>query len=303
MGRRPRRARGRPRVRGRPGWARADRGRLRPSRGRRRRCTSATGGSTEPPAGRCGRARRRARARGIVRRAVRIGVAAEIKPDEYRVALTPAGALELFSSGHEVTVETGAGTGSAFADAAYERSARGSPRSTRSGSSSDLLLKVKEPVAAEYGRLRDGLTLFTYLHIAADEPLTRALVDSGVTAVAYETVETARGALPLLAPMSEVAGRLAVPGGRVLPREAVRRPRAAARRRARRRARARRDHRRRDRRLQRRDHGARARRAGDDPRALDRPDAPPRGDPLGPGDAADVLDASRSPPPSPTPTS
>ena len=79
--------------------------------------------------------------------------------------------------------------------------------------SSDLLLKVKEPIASEYGRLRDGLTLFTYLHIAADEPLTRALVDSGVTAVAYETVETGRGALPLLAPMSEVAGRLSAQAG------------------------------------------------------------------------------------------
>jgi alanine dehydrogenase len=143
---------------------------------------------------------------------MKIGVAREIKPDEYRVALTPAGALELINDGHEVTIETGAGTGSSFADDAYTRvGARvGSVDDVWGGS--DLLLKVKEPIASEYGRLRDGLILFTYLHIAADEPLTRALLDSGVTAVAYETVEVGR-ALPLLAPMSEVAGRLAPQAG------------------------------------------------------------------------------------------
>ena len=144
---------------------------------------------------------------------MRIGVAAEIKPDEYRVALTPAGALELVRQGHQVTVEAGAGTGSAFADVVYEQVGARIAGVDEVWESSDLLLKVKEPVAAEYARLRPGLTLFTYLHIAADEPLTRALVDSGVTAVAYETVETARGALPLLAPMSEVAGRLASQAG------------------------------------------------------------------------------------------
>jgi len=143
---------------------------------------------------------------------MKIGVAREIKPDEYRVALTPAGALELINHGHEVTIETGAGTGSSFADEAYTRvGARvGSVDDVWRGS--DLLLKVKEPIASEYGRLRDGLILFTYLHIAADEPLTRALIDSGITAVAYETVEVGR-ALPLLAPMSEVAGRLAPQAG------------------------------------------------------------------------------------------
>jgi alanine dehydrogenase len=143
---------------------------------------------------------------------MKIGVAREIKPDEYRVALTPAGALELINHGHEVTIETGAGTGSSFADDAYTRvGARvGSVDDVWGGS--DLLLKVKEPIASEYGRLRDGLILFTYLHIAADEPLTRALIDSGITAVAYETVEVGR-ALPLLAPMSEVAGRLAPQAG------------------------------------------------------------------------------------------
>jgi alanine dehydrogenase len=144
---------------------------------------------------------------------VRIGVAKEIKPDEYRVALTPAGALELIQQGHEVTVETDAGTGSSFADAAYERVGARIAPVDEVWESSDLLLKVKEPIAVEYGRLREGLTLFTYLHIAADEPLTKALVGSGVAAVAYETVETARGALPLLAPMSEVAGRLSTQAG------------------------------------------------------------------------------------------
>jgi alanine dehydrogenase len=144
---------------------------------------------------------------------MRVGVAKEIKPQEYRVALTPAGARELVLHGHDVLVETGAGTGSAFADAAYERVGATIGSVDEVWSRSDLLLKVKEPIASEYGRLREGLTLFTYLHIAADEPLTRALVDSGITAIAYETVETDRRALPLLAPMSEIAGRLAPQAG------------------------------------------------------------------------------------------
>jgi len=144
---------------------------------------------------------------------VKIGVAKEIKTDEYRVALTPAGALELIRRGHEVAVETGAGVGSAFADAAYERVGAHVGSTDDVWSDAELLLKVKEPIAEEYRRLREGLVLFTYLHIAADEPLTRALADSGVTAVAYETVETADGRLPLLAPMSEIAGRLAAQAG------------------------------------------------------------------------------------------
>jgi alanine dehydrogenase len=140
---------------------------------------------------------------------MRIGVAREIKQREYRVALTPAGALELVRRGHEVVIEEGAGLGSGFPDEAYVAvGARVAPVEGVWGSCG-LLLKVKEPIAEEYGRLREGLTLFTFLHIAADEPLTRALVDSGVTAIAYETVETADRQLPLLAPMSEVAGRLA----------------------------------------------------------------------------------------------
>jgi alanine dehydrogenase len=144
---------------------------------------------------------------------MRIGVAREIKPQEYRVALTPAGARELVLRGHEVVVEESAGTGSAFPDEAYERAGATITSVDDVWASADLLLKVKEPVAAEYARLREGLTLFTYLHIAADEPLTRALIDSGITAIAYETVETDRGALPLLAPMSEIAGRLAPQAG------------------------------------------------------------------------------------------
>ena len=143
---------------------------------------------------------------------MKIGVAKEIKSDEYRVALTPAGALELTRRGHEVLIESGAGVGSAFADSAYERvGAR--IVSTDDVWNADLLLKVKEPVPSEYRRLREGLVLFTYLHIAADESLTHALVESGVTAVAYETVETDDRRLPLLAPMSEIAGRLAAQAG------------------------------------------------------------------------------------------
>jgi len=140
---------------------------------------------------------------------MRVGVAREIKQREYRVALTPAGALELVQRGHEVVVEEGAGLGSGFTDAAYVAvGARMAPVDDVWGSA-ELLLKVKEPIAEEYARLREGLTLFTYLHIAADEPLTHALVASGITGIAYETVESADRQLPLLAPMSEVAGRLA----------------------------------------------------------------------------------------------
>jgi alanine dehydrogenase len=144
---------------------------------------------------------------------MKIGVAKEIKPDEYRVALTPAGALELGRRGHDVSVETGAGDGSSFPDSAYQAVGARIVSVDDVWADSDLLLKVKEPIAPEYGRLREGLILFTYLHIAADESLTRALADSGVGAVAYETVETDNHALPLLAPMSEIAGRLAAQAG------------------------------------------------------------------------------------------
>src|SRR5438067_2631399 len=140
---------------------------------------------------------------------MKVGVAKEIKQDEYRVALTPAGAFELVKRGHDVAVEAGAGLGSAFPDDAYTAVGATTLSVDEVWAESDLLLKVKEPVASEYARLREGLVLFTYLHIAADEPLTRALVDSGIAAVAYETVETDSRRLPLLAPMSEIAGRLA----------------------------------------------------------------------------------------------
>ena len=144
---------------------------------------------------------------------MRIGVAKEIKPDEHRVALTPAGARELAQKGHDVVVEQGAGEGSALPDAAYEAVGARIASVDDVWGSCDLVLKVKEPLAAEFDRLREGLILFTYLHLAADEALTRALLDTGAICIAYETVETDDRQLPLLAPMSEVAGRLATQMG------------------------------------------------------------------------------------------
>jgi alanine dehydrogenase len=144
---------------------------------------------------------------------MRIGVAQEIKPDEYRVALTPAGARELHQHGHDVIVETGAGAGSAFSDADYEAVGARLASVEEVWETADLILKVKEPLPEEYPRLRDGQVLFTYLHLAADKRLTEALIESGAICIAYETVETERGELPLLAPMSEVAGRLAAQAG------------------------------------------------------------------------------------------
>ena len=141
---------------------------------------------------------------------MRIAVPREIKNHEYRVALTPAGAHELTRRGHDVFVEAGAGLGSAITDAEYEAAgAKVLATADEVWDQGELVLKVKEPIAAEYHRLRAGQVLFTYLHLAADLPLTEALIASGTTAIAYETVQTANGALPLLAPMSEVAGRLA----------------------------------------------------------------------------------------------
>ena len=141
---------------------------------------------------------------------MKIAVPKEIKNHEYRVALTPAGAHELTAHGHDVFVEAGAGVGSAIPDEEYlAAGAKILATAEEVWSEGELVLKVKEPIAAEYPFLRRDLVLFTYLHLAADEPLTRALMDSGTTAIAYETVQTANGALPLLAPMSEVAGRLA----------------------------------------------------------------------------------------------
>jgi alanine dehydrogenase len=138
-----------------------------------------------------------------------IGVPAEVKNHEERVALTPAGAHELSRRGHTVTVQSGAGVGIGITDDAY--AAAGAKIGTVDDAwAAGLVLKVKEPVESEYGYLRDDLTLFTYLHLAADEPLTDALLAAGTTAVAYETVQLPDGSLPLLAPMSEVAGRLSV---------------------------------------------------------------------------------------------
>ena len=142
-----------------------------------------------------------------------VGVVKEIKPDEYRVALTPAGARELRQRGHDVIVEAGAGLGSSFPDSDYDGVGARVTSVEEVWANADLLLKVKEPMREEYDRLRDGQILFTYLHLAAEETLTRALLESGATCIAYETVETEDGALPLLAPMSEVAGRLAAQAG------------------------------------------------------------------------------------------
>jgi alanine dehydrogenase len=141
---------------------------------------------------------------------MRIGVVKEIKPAELRVALTPAGAAELTGLGHDVLVERGAGIGSGFPDAAYAGvGARIVGDAGDVWADSELLLKVKEPIAPEYDLIHADLTLFTYLHLAPDRALTDALVASGATAIAYETVETPDGRLPLLEPMSEIAGRLA----------------------------------------------------------------------------------------------
>ncbi|HXV92165.1 MAG TPA: alanine dehydrogenase [Pseudonocardia sp.] len=145
---------------------------------------------------------------------MRIGVPREVKNHEYRVALTPAGAHELVRSGHEVVVEAGAGAGSSIPDADYaEVGARILRTADDVWACADLLLKVKEPIAEEYHRLRRDQVLFTFLHLAASRECTEALLASGTTAIAYETVRLPDGTLPLLAPMSEVAGRLAPQAG------------------------------------------------------------------------------------------
>ncbi len=143
-----------------------------------------------------------------------IGIPREIKPREYRVAQPPHGVRELVRHGHTVLVERGAGVGSGFDDAAYVAAgATLVDEAATVWSEAELIVKVKEPIEAEYPFLRPGLMLFTFLHLAANEALMRVLVDREVTAIAYETVQLADGSLPLLAPMSEVAGRLAVQVG------------------------------------------------------------------------------------------
>ena len=141
---------------------------------------------------------------------MRVAVPSEIKNNEFRVAITPAGVHDLVANGHEVLVQSGAGLGSSIPDDAYvDAGAAISSDAASTWAEADLLLKVKEPVESEYGYFRDDLLLFTYLHLAAERSLTDELLASGVTGIAYETVQLPSRALPLLAPMSEVAGRLA----------------------------------------------------------------------------------------------
>mgnify|MGYP003344883604 FL=1 len=141
---------------------------------------------------------------------MRVSVPREIKNNEYRVAITPAGVLELVHHGHEVLIERGAGEGSSIPDSEYlQAGARILDDPDEVWAQGELVLKVKEPIEAEFHRMQSGQVLFTYLHLAAGRACTEALLDRGVTAIAYETVEAADGSLPLLAPMSEVAGRMA----------------------------------------------------------------------------------------------
>lgn len=143
-----------------------------------------------------------------------IGVPREIKSDEYRVALTPAGAEDLARAGHEIVVEAGAGLGSGFTDDFYEHAgARVVDAAQEVWAVAEMILKVKEPIEPEWPLMRAGQVLFTYFHFAASEDLTRAVMDSGAVAIAYETVELDSRELPLLTPMSEVAGRMAVQEG------------------------------------------------------------------------------------------
>lgn len=141
---------------------------------------------------------------------MRIGVPREVKNNEFRVAITPAGVKDLVSEGHEVYIETDAGVGSSISNADYkDAGANIMATADETWETAEILLKVKEPIAEEYHRFREDLTLFTYLHLAADRALTEELCKRNVTAIAYETVQMPNGSLPLLAPMSEVAGRLA----------------------------------------------------------------------------------------------
>jgi len=144
---------------------------------------------------------------------LKVGVPTEIKPDEYRVALTPVGARELNEHGHDVLIEKGAGEGSAISDADYEAQGARIVPVEDVWAEADLILGVKEPQPQEVELLRPGVTLFTYLHLAPAPELTRGLCESGATCVAYETVEDSKGRLPLLAPMSEIAGKIATQAG------------------------------------------------------------------------------------------
>ncbi|MDV3125168.1 alanine dehydrogenase [Mycobacterium sp. 21AC1] len=145
---------------------------------------------------------------------MRVGIPTEVKNNEYRVAITPAGVAELTRRGHDVIIQAGAGDGSAISDRDFKAAgAEIIATADEVWAEADLLLKVKEPIESEYSRMREGQTLFTYLHLAASRACTDALLASGTTSIAYETVQTSDGALPLLAPMSEVAGRLSAQVG------------------------------------------------------------------------------------------
>jgi alanine dehydrogenase len=145
---------------------------------------------------------------------VKIGVPSEVKEDEYRVAITPAGVREMVEHGHEVTIESGAGEGSAISDAEFESQGAGIAGEAEAiFAEAEMILKVKEPQPPEIELLRPGQLLFTYLHLAPDPEQTRGLRDSGAICVAYETVEDSHGRLPLLAPMSEIAGKIATQAG------------------------------------------------------------------------------------------
>jgi alanine dehydrogenase len=144
---------------------------------------------------------------------MRIGIPKEIKADEKRVAITPSGVTALRAQGHRVLIERGAGLGSGISDAEFRRAGATITRARDVWKRAEMVLKVKEPLPSEYPYLRPGLILFTYLHLATSRSLTRALARRGVTAIAYETIQLEDGSLPLLAPMSEVAGRLAVQVG------------------------------------------------------------------------------------------
>ncbi len=143
-----------------------------------------------------------------------VGIPKEVKNHEYRVGLVPGSVRELVHHGHQVVVESKAGAGIGFEDEAYQAvGAEVLDSADEVFGRADMIVKVKEPQATEYGKLRDGQVLFTYLHLAPDEPQTRGLIESGCIAVAYETVTNKYGGLPLLAPMSEVAGRMSVQVG------------------------------------------------------------------------------------------
>jgi alanine dehydrogenase len=145
---------------------------------------------------------------------MKIGVPKEIKTNENRIALVPAGAEMLVGAGHSVLIETGAGLGSGFSDDDYVRAgAKIAPDADATWKDSEMIMKVKEPIKVEWPRMRKGQLIFTYFHFAADEELTKAHMASGSTCVAYETVELPTRELPLLTPMSEVAGRMAVQEG------------------------------------------------------------------------------------------